>query len=221
MARQRSGAAAAGAAIDSMLSQDGPLDEHEQQELIRGFEELQVSQARTFRAIFGAGAALGAAFFLYAAREQALRPWETRYVGELRPFVPGGTAAAPAAALLLQAAALAAAAGALLARLPRAGRRDGGGTGDRAACVPGGRGSMAALAAGAAAAAGGALFWGAAMRRAWVKHGPELGAHWELLWLPLGPLACVALCHYVMRSAAATARDVERLRAMTYDYKKV
>jgi hypothetical protein len=206
--RQRGGASAA---IDQILGQDDPLDETEQRQLIAEFESLQLSQHRTFRTLFGTGAAAGGAFFLLAAHAQAVRPWETRYTGELRTVVSRRGAAA---ALLLQAAALLAAAAGLLLRLPRRGDRARG-------CAPAGAAAWGALGAAAAAAGGGAAYWGSALYRSRVKYGAERGAHPELLWLPLAPLAYVILCCYVLRSMAASGREVEQLKKMTYDFKKV
>lgn len=217
--RQRGGGDAGGAAdaaapIEEMLAQQEPLDEAEQERIISEFEEMQLAQARTFRALFGAGAALGGAFFLYAAHEQAVRPWEVKYTGELRTVVTSGGVVT---AFLIQAAALAAAAAALLRRLPRPGRagraRDG--------CLPGGAAPAAPLAAAAAGAAAAAAYWGAALRRSVVQYGPQDGAHWDLLWLPLAPLVYVGLCCYVSHSVAGTAKEIEKLRRMTYSYKKV
>lgn len=215
MARQRGAANAGGgmhsAPLDSMLSQDEPLDEHEQEQVIREFENMQISQARTFRAVFGGGALLCAAFFAWAANEQAVRPWEQRYTGELRTVVGARGAAL---SLAVQAAALGAAALGMLLRLPRPGEREHG-------CVPAGSAAWAALGSGACGAAGTAAYWGAALRRSVEKHGAELGAHWDLLWLPLAPLGYVLMCCYIMHSVGATAREVQRLKRMTYSFKKV
>jgi hypothetical protein len=194
--------------------------------VIREFEDMQASQARAYRALFGLGAAAFAAFFLHAAREQSVRPWEVRYTGELRTVADGG---AVVAAFLVQAASLAAAAAALLARLPPAPRsraaalaRLRGGCGG--GCLPpaaGGAAAGAALAAAALGAAAGGAFWAAALRRSVRRYGWERGAHPELLWLPLGPPAYVGVCWLVLRSVAATGREIERLRQLTYTYKKV
>lgn len=222
-----SGAAAGpgpGARIDALLAQDGPLDEHEQQQLIMEFEDLQVAQARAFRGMFGGGAALGAALCLYAAWLHWARPWEQRYTGELRTVVSHKGAGL---VLLAQAAAHALAAAALLVGLPQCGGCGARGARARDGCMaPGGGGGAAgkarwvALSAAALLATGAAAYWVAAIRASAARHGPA-GEHYDLLWLPLLPLALVGLCCYVMRSVAATAAEVDRLRRMTYDFKKV
>ncbi|KIZ07561.1 hypothetical protein MNEG_0398 [Monoraphidium neglectum] len=209
--RQRGADIAHAEPLDAMLSHQEPLDENEQYRIIREFEDMQLSQTRTFRTIFGAGAALIAAFFLYAANEQAARPWEVRYTGELRTVV---TSSGVVGAFLIQATALAAAAVGLLLRLPRPGERERG-------CLPVAGAARGALAAGALGAAAGAAYWCAALRRSIAKYGPEDGAHWDLLWLPLAPLAYVALCWFVMHSVASTGKEIEKLRKMTYNYKAV
>ncbi len=37
---------------------------------------------------------------------------------------------------------------------------------------------------------------------------PQHGAHWELVWLPLGPLGCCGVCVYVEHTLADTERTV-------------
>ncbi|KAI8476044.1 MAG: hypothetical protein J3K34DRAFT_516954 [Monoraphidium minutum] len=216
-AQPRAAQGEGGAAVDAMLARDEPLDEQEQLQVIRDLESMQASQARWFRAVFGAGAAGGAAFFGYAARAQAARPWEVRYTGELRTVVSGGGVVA---ALLAQSAALAAAAAALLLRLPPR-------PGTAAAAGPappppdGGAPARRALAAAALAAAGAAAYWGGALARSLRRYGPDHGAHWDLIWLPLAPLAYVLLCWYVIRSVAGTRAEIDKLRRMTYSFKSV
>lgn len=199
------------AAVDTMLSQDEPLDEQEQQAVIREFEEMQLAQNRTFRAMFGAIALLAATFFAHAAYSQSIHPWEARYTGELRTVVQSRSVIL---ILSLQAASLLLAALALLRRLPRKQQRERG-------CAPAGITTWALIAAAAAAAAAGAVYWAAALRRSVAKYGAELGAHWDLAWLPAAPLGYVMLCGYVVHSVTSTGREVEKLKRLAYNYKKV
>lgn len=44
--------------------------------------------------------------------------------------------------------------------------------------------------------------------------------HWDLLWLPLGPCSCGALCLYVDHLLVETERDVGKLRTAMYHFKR-
>jgi len=198
--------------VDQLLKHDEPLDEHEQQEVIAALEEQQLQQGRTFRRIYAAVALGLALFFLYAAIEQHQHPWEVRYTGELRPVT---TERAVVGIFLLQAAALGAAALGLLMQLPAAGDRH-----SRACSAPGG---YARLLVGASlgAAAIGCLYWSSALYQSIATYGSAVGAKWELLWLPLGPLGFCVLCSHLLYSLEGTSRELQELRKLAYDYKKV
>jgi hypothetical protein len=61
-----------------------PLDDTQQEEVVRELYEQYRRQSHTFRLIFGAGGMCLGVFFSHAAIQQHLHPWEARYTGELR-----------------------------------------------------------------------------------------------------------------------------------------
>ncbi len=59
----------------------GPLEEHEQEQVLEAFEDMQLSSARTWRATFGSGALLLAGFWLWSAWQEQAHPWGQRITG--------------------------------------------------------------------------------------------------------------------------------------------
>jgi hypothetical protein len=150
-------------------------------------------------------------FFLYASYQQHVHPWEVRYTGELRTVVGKH---AVTFVLFVQAASMAWAALGLFWKLPKPGQIERG-------CMPASITAQAFLTSSVAGALSGCAFWGHAMRANILKHGYDLGATWELLWLPLGPLAYSLVCVWLMYSMVGTGKEVRDLRQMAYAYKKV
>jgi hypothetical protein len=198
--------------MEQLLQAEEPLDEHEQQQVIASLEEAAVQQARTFRRVLAVLALALAAFFAYAAVQQQQHPWEARYTGELRPVT---SSAAVVATLLSQAAALTAAGLGLLVELPRAWEHS------SRACLPPGQQPRLLVASSVLLAFVGCLYWGAAMYSSIQKYGYATGAKWELLWLPLGPLGYCTLCWYVLSSLGSTSKELQQLRKLAYEFKKV
>jgi hypothetical protein len=76
--RQRARVAGNYAAVDNLLGPDSrtePLDEQEQEAVIREFEALSLQDHIKWRIVFGGGALLGGLFFLYAAFRQHVEPF--------------------------------------------------------------------------------------------------------------------------------------------------
>eukprot|EP00877_Chromochloris_zofingiensis_P010545 jgi/Chrzof1/5744/Cz16g14080.t1 len=207
MARQRRPAAV----VDTLLTQAQPLDESEQQKVIEALQEQQLSQNRRFRAIFGTGALGLSLFFFCAATQQHAHPWEARYTGELRSVTQHQHVEAM---LFLQGMAMLATAFGLLTQLPKKGEIDRG-------CMPAGSQIKAALWTGTAFALVGAVYWGTAWWRNYNKHGHIVGANWELLWLPFGPLTYSLICHHVIHTLTSTGQELQALQKMTYPLKAV
>jgi hypothetical protein len=196
---------------DGLLAAGEPLDEHEQQAVIQQLQEEQLAQNRQFKLVFGTGAVLVAAFFAWAGWQQHAHPWEQRFTGELRTVTGQHTVTT---VLFLQALSMAWAASALFTDLPQKGDRVRG-------CSAAGLATQAQLTASVACAATGALYWGHAMYANIQLHGPQLGAVWDLLWLPLGPLTYSCLCAYVVTMVSNTGKEVRELQRLSYQYKKV
>ncbi|KAF6252547.1 hypothetical protein COO60DRAFT_1552575 [Scenedesmus sp. NREL 46B-D3] len=196
---------------DQLLADSQPLDAEEQAAVIAAVEEQHLQQNRAFKLTFACISSALAAFFLHAALQQQLHPFETRFTGELRPVTSSGTVAA---ILLLQGFGLLAAAAGLVKELPKKGDRE-------RACMPAGVQVQMLLGNAVALASVGCFYWSAALWASVQKYGWDVGAKWELLWLPLLPLGVCLLCCYVVHSIHVTARDVQRLRQLQYDYKKV
>ena len=154
---------------------------------------------------FGAMGAALAALAVFVMCGELAHPWGTEATGPLQASVSRGALTA----LLASAAMSHAAAAATLALLsPRAHERR------QPAYVYDAR-LRAALGVAAAAASANAAWWlgGCAAAR-----GPLLGGA-ELL-LGWCPAAFVAASAYVVREASMFGRDLERLRAVKYDFKK-
>jgi hypothetical protein len=215
------------AVVDRLLAEARPLDEQQQQQVIAALEAQQLASERLFAALFAALALAGAAFFGHAAASQALHPWEARYTGELRPVT---SVHSTAGVLALQGVALALAGAALLAQRRAAGARSPQRIEQqqqrqqqqqqRQQPHQTVRAPPHVLLAAAAALAGvGAVYWGLAMQRTMAKYGPRLGAHWELLWLPLGPLVYCGVCGYCLHCFSGMRAELQQLRRLAYDLK--
>jgi hypothetical protein len=196
---------------DQLLADDQPLDAEEQAAVIAALEEQQLQQNRTFKLLFACIAAALGAFFMHAALQQQLHPYETRFTGELRPVT---SSAAVAGMLFLQGMGLLTAAAGLVKELPKKGDRE-------RACMPAGMQVQALLATAVVLTSIGGIYWSAALWVSVQKYGWDVGAKWELTWLPLLPLGMCLLCCYAVHSIQGTARDVQRLRRLQYGFKKV
>jgi hypothetical protein len=196
---------------DQLLAEDHPLDADEQAAVIAALEEQQLQQNRTFKLIFACIAAALGAFFLHAALQQQLHPYETKFTGELRPVTSSGMVAGM---LSLQGLGLLAAAAGLVKELPIKGDRE-------RACMPASIQVQALLGISVGLTTIGGIYWSAALRASVQKYGWEVGGKLELVWLPLVPVGICLLCCYVVHSIQGTARDVQRLRRLQYDFKKV
>ncbi|KAG2498718.1 hypothetical protein HYH03_003458 [Edaphochlamys debaryana] len=192
------------------------LDEQEQEQLIREFEDQQRDSQRTWRAIFGTGCLAMGLFFLYAACRQQLEPFGVRFTGELRSAAPAGPWVA--AVLGLQGVALLLSGWGLLSEVPPRKLALGAA---RTACLPYSARQAALLWSGVGAAAVGAVFWSCVMGHLLAKEGAKVGARWELLWLPAGPLAGCLLCCHVASSLADTEKEIQKLKSQRYNYKKL
>eukprot|EP00775_Hariotina_reticulata_P005362 gene5361-5597_t len=126
--------------VSSLLADDAPLDVSEQQQIIKGLEQEQ-ENLQKWKLLFAAVAGTFGSWFIYAAIQQHVHPYEQRYTGELQASVQ--------------------------------------------------------------------------------RFGMENGAHWELLWLPFGPPMLAGLCWYVDCTIEATAHEVQQLKWLMYDHKKV
>lgn len=55
----------------------------------------------------------------------------------------------------------------------------------------------------------------------WLYHMQSLSRmHWDILWLPLGPSSCAALCLYVDHQILKMEKEIHKLRAAMYHFKK-
>ncbi|GLI70562.1 hypothetical protein VaNZ11_015485 [Volvox africanus] len=93
--RQRSSYNGKFAVVDSILgpeTRSEPLDEHEQEAVIREFEALSQQQHMKWRLVIGSGTLAAGIFFLYAAWRQYVDPFGVRYTGELRTAISGDAA---------------------------------------------------------------------------------------------------------------------------------
>ena len=118
------------------------------------------------------------------------------------------------AVLFLQAVALVAAGLGLLVEMPRPGDRS-------RACLPAAQQSRMLVMASLLAAGIGCFYWSSAMSHSISKYGYAVGAKWELLWLPLGPLGYCGLCWHLLSSLGHTSKELQQLRKLAYDFKKV
>jgi hypothetical protein len=196
---------------DQLLADDQPLDADEQAAVIAELEEQHLQQNRTFKLTFAFVSGAIGVFFLHAALQQQLHPYETRFTGELRPVTNSATVAGM---LFLQGLGLLAAAAGLVKELPKKGDRE-------RACMPAGQQVQMMLVNAVALTSVGCIYWSAALWASVQKYGWDVGAKWELVWLPLLPLGVCLLCCYVVHSIQVTARDVRQLRRLQYDFKKV
>lgn len=200
-----------GSRVDKLLSSDQPLADDEQDEVVEVLEEAAVDQARLFRRMFAVVALVIAAFFAFAATSQQKHPWEAQYTGELRTVTSNE---AVVAVLGLQAVASALAAAGLLIRLPQPWERS-------RTCMPPAQQSRFLVATSVILAAFGALYWGSAMYHSIAKYGYAVGAKWELIWLPLGPVAYSLVCWHVLSSLEGTWKELQELKGLGYNHKKV
>lgn len=198
------------AAIDALLQQPDPLDEAEQEAVVRGLRlQAERQRARGGAALACLGA-LVALFFTWLALEQALHPWQQRHTGELLIVLedvfppPGLVLAAQAGGLWASAAAAAAAA-------PRPGARR---RCDHALLL------LFLRLAAAAGASCGAAYWSLAMA-AHARKYRELGVPWELSWVPLAPLLVVGASELALSAFEATAAEVAALARLRYAHKRV
>ncbi|EFJ42938.1 hypothetical protein VOLCADRAFT_107034 [Volvox carteri f. nagariensis] len=202
--RQRTGTHGKFALVDSILgpeTRSEPLDEQEQEAVIREFEALSLQDHTRWRIVFGGGALVAGLFFLYAAWRQHVEPFGVRYTGELRSAIRADVATS---VLLLQALSLVLSAGSLLtSKLPPAGHRaaDGG--------LPYTTRHRAVMRVGVAGAAVGAVCWTGVLIRMVHLHGRKHGSHWELSWLPLGPLIACLLCGHVASMLTDTEQEAQ------------
>jgi predicted permease len=196
--------------ISSLLAEDTPLDVSEQQQIINGLEQEQEKQHK-WKLVFAALAGTLGCWFLYAAIQQLMYPYQQRYTGELQAV----TAARPAAVVLLvQGAALLMSCCGLLAGLLTRSSFPG-------SCAPRAGTGHCTLLAAIAATLTGCFYWSWALWQSVQRFGMENGAHWELLWLPYGPSVLAGLCWYVDFSIEATGHEVQQLKRLMYDHKKV
>jgi hypothetical protein len=200
-----------GSKVDKLLNNDSPLDVHEQDEVVEVLEEEAVRQARFFRRVFAVLTLMVAAFFAYAAIQQQQHPWEFQFTGQLRPVTSQPTVVA---VLGLQAVALGLGAAGLLVRLPKPWERC-------RTCMPPAQQSRFLVVASIFVAAVAGLYWGSALYRSVAKYGYDVGAHFDLIWLPLGPLGFCYLCWHVLSSLEGTYKELQDLKGLGYDYKKV
>ncbi|GAB4852718.1 hypothetical protein Ancab_016929 [Ancistrocladus abbreviatus] len=56
-----------------------PIDNREQEELVRSFEKAEARQSRLWRSLFAVLLSCFAAFLIYSIYQQAYYPWELRY----------------------------------------------------------------------------------------------------------------------------------------------
>lgn len=197
--------------VSSLLAEDAPLDVSEQQQIIKDLEQEQENQQK-WKLVFAAVVGTFGSWLVYAGIQQHVHPYEQRYTGELQAVTEAKTAAAM---LLVQGAALLISCCGLLAGLRR--RR-----GSPESCMQSaGTGHNTLLAAAAATTLVGWGYWCWALWQSIQRFGMENGAHWELLWLPFGPPMLAGLCWYVDYSIEATGHEVEQLKRLMYDHKKV
>lgn len=194
-----------------LLAESEPLDAEEQQAVISALEEQLLAQNRAFKLGFGATALILGMFFVHAAYQQQLHPWEAKFTGELRPVVGQSTAVA---VLFCQGLGLIAAHLGLLTELPRRGERE-------RACMPAGVRVHMLLCTAAAFSFIGFIYWSSALLAMVQRYSYSVGSKWELMWLPLLPFGYCLLCYYVMHSLQATGKDMQKLKRLQYDFKKV
>ncbi|GIL89562.1 hypothetical protein Vretimale_1882 [Volvox reticuliferus] len=213
--RQRQNYSGKFSVVDSILgpeTRSEPLDENEQEAVIREFEALSQQQHIKWRLVIGGGTLAAGIFFLYAAWRQYVDPFGVRYTGELRTAIPGDAATS---VLLVQALSLLISAGGLLnSHLPPPGQRE-------ASCLPFVTRHLVALWLGVGGASLGAVCWTAVLIRMVQLHSRQHGAHWELFWLPAGPLAACLLCCHVAHILTDTEREIQQLRGYRYRFKKL
>uniref|UniRef100_A0A7S0RNN8 Uncharacterized protein n=1 Tax=Chlamydomonas leiostraca TaxID=1034604 RepID=A0A7S0RNN8_9CHLO len=193
------------------LASNGPLDEDEQEEIVQELELEQLRQTRLWRGCFGVGAMLMAVFFAWASWTQWAHPWSLRMTGELRAATHGNDVVA---VLGVQAVALGAVSIALLRKLPKRGERE-------RMCMPYSLSQKLLLGAGILGCAACASYWLSAHARMVQQFGSELGARWELIWVPLGPLAYSGVSLWAASVLARSGAAVAELRSFKYNHKKV
>ncbi|GIL42296.1 hypothetical protein Vafri_314 [Volvox africanus] len=213
--RQRSSYSGKFAVVDNILgpeTRSEPLDEHEQEAVIREFETLSQQQHLKWRLVIGGGTLAAGIFFLYAAWRQYIDPFGVRYTGELRTAISGDAATL---VLVVQALSLLISAGALLnSHLPPPDQREAG-------CLPFAVRHRVALWLGVGGASLGAVCWTTVLVRMVQLHGRQHGAHLELFWLPVGPVTACLLCCYVAYILTDTEQEIQRLRDYRYRFKKL
>lgn len=194
-----------------LLADSEPLDAQEQQAVISALEGQLLQQTRAFKLGFGAIALIAGFFFAYSAYQQHLHPWQAKFTGELRPVT---SQTSVAVVLLCQGLGLLAAHVGLITELPKRWERE-------RACLPASFRVKLLLQAGIALTAIGFVYWSSALLAMLQKYGPEVGLKLELLWLPLCPFGYCVLCYYVVHSLQDTCKEMQQLKRLQYDYKKV
>mmetsp|Transcript_14182 Transcript_14182/g.37782 ORF Transcript_14182/g.37782 Transcript_14182/m.37782 type:complete len:232 (+) Transcript_14182:113-808(+) len=199
--------------VDALLDESkGPLDDEEQEQLIREFEHLHLEQTRTYRVIFGAVGLVLAAFFAWAAFEQHVHPFEQRFTGELRAAIPSSVTVQ--LLLVIQALALTSTSAGMLQRLPPKGQREKG-------CMPATLQQWMALRLGLVGSLICCCSWVWAHSRMVQMFGWTVSPRWDLLWIPLAPLTFAASCLWVVSSLDHSAREVALFRGAKYNLKQV
>jgi hypothetical protein len=189
--------------VDTLLQQPDPLDEAEQEAVVRALrEQAEAQQARGSAAVAVVSTALALLLSWLALEQLLLHPYQQMHTAELRTVVEGW-AIKPGFVLAVQAGGLWAAA----ARAVAGRRRNDA------------RSTFLRLAA-ALGASVGAVYWFLAIL-AHARKYPSLAAPWELSWLPVAPAFVVGVGEAASSAFAATRAEVEALAQLRYAHKRV
>jgi len=202
--------------LDSLLSEPGPLDKHEQEEVVATFQQQQFSLLRQWRYSFAALSLTLASLFCHHALSQARHPWDLKCTAQFSRILP-----APVVAFGFAFSAvplLAMAVGIVMGSKRDRGLVDSAYDADDDPGLAAGCGvliSPQTRSLALWASVGMAAFWALADAFS------DGLFRWQCSWVSVAPLGfCVAQL-YIEGMADASLKDVKRLRRMMYEYSKL
>mmetsp|Transcript_33311 Transcript_33311/g.60204 ORF Transcript_33311/g.60204 Transcript_33311/m.60204 type:complete len:213 (-) Transcript_33311:563-1201(-) len=194
--------------IDEILETEGPLDESEQETLLKEFEEIHFKTTRFWRRALGSVLMLMSTIYFYLFKEQINDPFTTKFTGQLR-LVTGRKAAS--IFLAIQALSLIASSLLLLLRLPN--------TIAKSLEEPSRRSMIIMWSSLIGATCSGAYWFSRVSLNSQLQHKP--GFLWDLLWEPAAAMLSCFLAIVTLQGLHDTSERLRSLRADVYRFKKV
>ncbi|XP_026405510.1 uncharacterized protein LOC113300520 [Papaver somniferum] len=165
-----------------------PIETHQQEELVRSFEQKQTQQSRLWRGVFSTLLIGYVVFMVFSIYQQASFPWELRYHGYFMGEIDSRMVIAADWIAVL--ACLMAVKGLFHNSIS-----------NRQWLIY-------------------SCFTGLLVAAFWLYHMLSLSKfHWDIIWLPLGPLSGAGLSLYIDHLLNESSEEIRKLRASMYSYK--